>query len=74
LADPSSFCEKASAREKNSRSLRLTTGERQKLIAYDYVQEHRSLKWARELRPWQQLLQRELNSPPRTGNESSTVN
>jgi len=57
------FCEKSQRAKKNPRLLRLTTGERQKLkTAYDYIQEHRSLKWARELRPWQQLLERELNS------------
>jgi len=57
------FCEKSQRAKKNPRLLRLTTGERQKLKpAYDYIQEHRSLKWARELRPWQQLLERELKS------------
>ena len=57
------FCEKSQRAKKNPRLLRLTKGERQKLkIAYDYIQEHRSLQWARELRPWQQLLESELNS------------
>jgi hypothetical protein len=40
--------------------LRFTAVERQKLkIADNYIHEHRSTKWAREIRPWQELLRRE---------------
>ena len=57
------FCEEHQRAKKPKRSLRLTSTERQKLkIADDYIREHRSQKWAREIHPWQELLQRELNS------------
>jgi hyaluronoglucosaminidase len=55
------FCA-AHQRAKNTKHpLRLTSADRQKLkIADDYIQEHRSEKWAREIRPWQELLRRQL--------------
>jgi hyaluronoglucosaminidase len=55
------FCDDSQRAKKTKRSLRLTAGERQELkLADDYIQEHRSLKWAREIRPWQELLRQEL--------------
>ena len=55
------FCEESRRAKNTKRPLRLTARERKNLtIAYDYIQEHRSRKWAREIRPWQELLRREL--------------
>src|SRR5882724_264091 len=55
------FCEEHQRAKKTKRSLRFTPVERQKLkIVDDYIHEHRSAKWAREIQPWQELLRREL--------------
>jgi len=55
------FCEEHQHIKKSKRSSRLTPIDRQKLkIADDYISEHRAQKWAREIRPWQELLRREL--------------
>jgi hyaluronoglucosaminidase len=55
------FCEASQRTKKTKHSLRLTAGRRQELkLADDYIQEHRSLKWTREIRPWQELLRKEL--------------
>jgi hyaluronoglucosaminidase len=55
------FCEEQQRAKKSKRSLRLTLSERRELkLAHDYIQEHRSLKWAREIRPWRDLLRKEL--------------
>ena len=61
LAYSPAILRRTPTREKTKRPLRLTAGERQELkLADDYIQEHRSLKWAREIRPWQELLRKEL--------------
>jgi hyaluronoglucosaminidase len=53
------FCEDNQRAKKTKHSMRLTAGQRQELKqANDYIQEHRSLKWAREIRPWQELLRK----------------
>lgn len=55
------LCEKHQRAKKTKHPLRLTLVERQKLaIADDYIHKHRRTKWAREIRPWQELLRREL--------------
>jgi hyaluronoglucosaminidase len=55
------FCEAHQRAKKTKRAMRFTRVERQKLkIADDYIHEHRRTKWAREIRPWQGLLRREL--------------
>jgi hyaluronoglucosaminidase len=55
------FCEDSQRAKKAKHSLRLTARRRQELkLADDYIQEHRSLKWAREIRPWQELLRSKL--------------
>jgi hyaluronoglucosaminidase len=55
------FCEASQRTKKTKHPLRLTAGRRQELkLADDYIQEHRSLKWTREIRPWQELLRKEL--------------
>ena len=55
------FCEQHQRAKKTKRSLRLTAGERQELkLADEYIQQHRSLQWARDIRPWQELLRSEL--------------
>jgi len=55
------FCEEHRRAKKTKRALRFTRVERQKLrIADDYIHEHRRTKWACEIRPWQELLRREL--------------
>ena len=55
------FCEEHQRAKKTKRSLRFTPVERRKLkLADDYIHEHRSAKWAREIQPWQELLRREL--------------
>jgi hyaluronoglucosaminidase len=55
------FCEAQQRAKKSKRSLRLTGDERRALkLAVDYIQKHRALKWAREIRPWQERLRREL--------------
>jgi hyaluronoglucosaminidase len=55
------FCEEHQRAKKTKRSSRLTPSERQKLkIADDYISQNRSQKWAREIRPWQELLRKEL--------------
>jgi hyaluronoglucosaminidase len=51
------FGEEHQRAKKTKRSLHLTAAERRKLkLVHNYIQEHRSLKWAREIRPWQELL------------------
>jgi hyaluronoglucosaminidase len=51
------FFEEQQRAKKSKRSLRLTLRERRELkLANDYIQEHRSQKWAREILPWQELL------------------
>jgi len=55
------FCEEHQRAKKTKRPLRFTPVEHQKLkIVDDYIHEHRSAKWAREIQPWQELLRREL--------------
>jgi hyaluronoglucosaminidase len=55
------FCEDNQRAKKLKRPLRLRSGLRQELkLADDYIRKHRSLKWAREIRPWQELLRNEL--------------
>jgi hyaluronoglucosaminidase len=55
------FCEEQQHAKKSKRSLRLTLSERRELkLADDYIQEHRSQKWAREIKPWRELLRKEL--------------
>jgi hypothetical protein len=55
------FCEAQQRAKKSRRLLRLTGGERRTLkLADDYLQKNRALKWAREIRPWQERMRREL--------------
>jgi hypothetical protein len=55
------FCEAHRRAKKLKQPLRLRPAERRELKAADhYVREHRLQKWAREIRPWQKLLQQEL--------------
>jgi len=55
------FCEEHQRAKKAKRSLRLTAAERRKLKhADDYIQEHRSQKWAVEIKSWRELLRKEL--------------
>jgi len=55
------FCDEHRRAKKSKRALRFTRVEREKLkIADDYIHKHRRTKWAREIRPWQELLRREL--------------
>ena len=55
------FCEEHQREKTAKRSSRLTPSERRKLTLADaYIHEHRSAKWAREIRPWQELLRKEL--------------
>ena len=57
------FCEEHQRAKKTNRTLRLTLAERRELkSADDYIREHRLQKWAREIRPWQELLRRNSNS------------
>jgi hyaluronoglucosaminidase len=55
------FCEEHRRAKKTKRALRFTRVERQKLkIADAYIHQHHKTKWAREIRPWQELLRREF--------------
>jgi hyaluronoglucosaminidase len=55
------FCEDSERAKKRKQRLILRPDERQKLkTADDYIRKHRARKWAREIRPWQELLRREL--------------
>jgi hyaluronoglucosaminidase len=55
------FCEAHQRAKKLKRPLRFRPAERRELKAADeYVRGHRLQKWAREIRPWQELWQREL--------------
>jgi hyaluronoglucosaminidase len=56
------FCEAQQRAKTNRRPLRFNAGERRKLqLADAYIQEHRSEKWAREIRPWRELLRKEFS-------------
>jgi hyaluronoglucosaminidase len=56
------FCEAHQRAKKLKRPLRFRPAERRELKAADeYVRGHRLQKWAREIRPWQELWQRELH-------------
>jgi hyaluronoglucosaminidase len=55
------FCEQSQRVKKTNRPLCLKPPERRELkSADDYIRKHRSQRWAREIRPWQELLRREL--------------
>jgi hyaluronoglucosaminidase len=55
------FCEQSQRVKKTKRPLCLKPPERRELkSADDYIRKHRSQRWAREIRPWQELLRREL--------------
>ena len=55
------FCEQSQRVKKTKRPLCLKPPERRELkSADDYIRKHRSQPWAREIRPWQELLRREL--------------
>jgi hyaluronoglucosaminidase len=55
------FCEQSQRAKQMKRPLRLKPSERRELkVADDYIRKHRLQKWAREIRPWQERLQREL--------------
>jgi hyaluronoglucosaminidase len=55
------FCEGHRRAKKSKQPLRLSPSTRRELkAAVNYVREHRLQKWAREIRPWQELLEREL--------------
>jgi hyaluronoglucosaminidase len=55
------FCEDNQRAKKLKEPLRLGLAQRQKLkMADDYIRKHRARKWAREIRPWQERLRREL--------------
>jgi hyaluronoglucosaminidase len=55
------WLEKHQLAKNSQRPLRFTLRERRRLkIAEKYIRQHHSKKWAREIRPWQKLLRREL--------------
>jgi hypothetical protein len=54
------FFEDTPSRPKRQ-SVSLRADQRQELqLADAYIRKHRARKWAREIRPWQELLRREL--------------
>jgi hypothetical protein len=54
------FADRQRAKKTNP-PLRLRPDQRQELqLADAYIRKHRARKWAREIRPWQELLRREL--------------
>ena len=55
------FFEVSQQAKKTKRPLRLSPDQRQELqLADAYLRKYRTRKWAREIRPWQELLRREL--------------
>jgi hyaluronoglucosaminidase len=55
------FCEEHRRAKKTKRPLRLGPADRRELKSADaYIRKHRARKWAREIRPWQELLRKEL--------------
>jgi hyaluronoglucosaminidase len=55
------FFEDRQQAKRTKRPLRLRPDQRQELqLADAYIRKHRARKWAREIRPWQELLRREL--------------
>jgi len=55
------FCEEHRRAKKTKRPLCLRPAERRELNSADgYIREHRSQRWAREIRAWQELLRKEV--------------
>jgi len=56
-----SFCEKAQQAKKTKRPLSVSSPERQHLQrAISYIRRHQKERWAREIRPWRDLIDRTL--------------
>jgi hyaluronoglucosaminidase len=56
-----SFCEDSQRAKKQKKSMRLAYKDRGRLqIACNYIRDHQQQKWAREIRPWREAMQKML--------------
>ena len=56
------FCETLSRCKQNKKPLQLSPQERRSLkAASDYIRDHQRQKWAREIRPWRDLMRKVLD-------------